>query len=193
MHASSDDVAASGRTLGCTGKAAAASDAVEKREEGGAVATVTAGENMVASKRPAVVDGPTCLPCLARRASRVMIPSRRAACAEDSRVYGTASAVVPLKSHTIIFDLLLLRHMKERQGVGGETLSASAALAESAADAAGTKVQSVRCEPSCSMFARLGGAARCLHDWVKLEYFSTIFFYESYEKQRKLHRDHYIY
>lgn len=60
--------------------------------------------------------------------------------------------------------------MKERQGVGGETLSASAALAESAADAAGTNVQSVRCEPSCSMFARLGGAARCLHDWVKLVY-----------------------
>lgn len=120
---------------------------------------------MVASKRPAVVDGPTCLPCLARRASRVMIPSRRAACAEDSGVYGTATAVVPLKSHTITFDLLLCA-MKERQEVGGETLSALAALAESAADAAGTKVQSVRCEPSCSMFARLGGAARCLHDWV---------------------------
>lgn len=120
---------------------------------------------MFASKRPAVVDGPTCLPSLARRAIRVTIPSRRAACAEDSRVYGTATAVVPLKSHTITFDLLLLRHERE---TGGETLSASAALAESAADAAGTKAQSVRCEPPCSMFARLGGAARCLHDWVKL-------------------------
>lgn len=167
MHASSDDVAASGRTLGCTGKAAAAADAVEKREEGDADATVTAGENMVVSKRPAVVDGPTCLPSLARRAIRVTIPSRRAACAEDSRVYGTATAVMPLKSHTITFDLLLLRHER-----GGETLSASAALAESAADAAGTKVQSVRCEPPCSMFARLGGAARCLHDWVKLGIFN---------------------
>lgn len=154
MHASSDDVAASGRTLGCTGKAAAAADAVEKREEGDADATVTAGENMVASKRPAVVDGPTCLPSLARRAIRMTIPSKRAACAEDSRVYGTATAVVPLKSHTI-------------------TLSASAALAESAADAAGTKVQSVRCEPSCAMLARLG-AARCLHDWVKLGIFQEL-------------------
>ena len=166
VHASSDDVEASGRTLGCTGKAAAASDAVEKREEGDAVATVTAGENMVASKRPAVVDGPTCLPCLARRASRVMIPSRRAACAEDSGVYGTATAVVPLKSHTITFDLLLLRHERETGGRWGDTVCFGGACGvgsrrrrNKGAERAVRTIVFYVCTTgwSCKMFARLAG------------------------------------
>lgn len=165
VHASSDDVAASGRTLGCTGKAAAAADAVEKREGGDADATVTAGANMVASKRPAVVDGPTCLPSLARRAIHVTIPSRRAACAEDSRVFGTATAVVPLKSHTITFDLLLLRHERETGGRWGDTVCFGGACRvgsrrrrnKGAERAVRTTVFYV-CTTgrSCKMFARLG-------------------------------------